>query len=188
MADTPTTTPRVLILYGVPAAMPLKSAAGVPLGKTFELTTKNRESFEPALRQALVEFTKGDLPVAGARMTFVRNAADLSAAIRAADYTHVAYYGHALEGDNALLPTAGNRITVQQMAQALDGTKVTHLDILGCQSSSIAAELATKVKGVKVGYLRMKRFDNVEVNPRTLQVVTLTMDAQAILHFNGAAK
>jgi len=93
---------RTLIVYGVPARMPLHDGAGTPLGKTFVLTELNRDSFERALRQALVAFVKGDALVSGARLVFIHNASDLSAAIKSAPYTHVVYYGHALEGENAL--------------------------------------------------------------------------------------
>jgi hypothetical protein len=167
--------------------MLLKDATGVSLGKTFELTTRNRGSFEPALRRALIEFVKGDAPVTAGRFVFVRNAGEFSAAIHSADYTHVIYYGHALEGVNALLPTAGNRITVPQLAHAFEDTHVTHFDILGCQSGSIAADLLSALKTVKMGYLRVKRYDDIECDPRTLEVVKMTIEAQPVRHFGGAA-
>jgi len=163
--------------------MALSDAGGSPLVKTFELTSHNRDSFEPALRQALTAFVKGDTVVQGARFAFIHNASDLSAAVRSAPYTHVVYYGHALEGVNALLPTAGNRIAVAQLAQALAGTPVAHLDLLGCQSASIAADLSTVLPGIRIGYLRSKRIDNVECDPRTLQVIRMTIDPQTIFHF-----
>jgi len=177
--------PRTLVVYGVPAKMALYTATGTPLGKTFVLTALNRDSFEPALRQALIAFVKGDATLQGARFVFIHNASDLSAAVKSAPYTHVVYYGHALEGVNALLPKAGNRITVAQLTQALAGTPVAHLDLLGCQSASMAAELATLLPRLRIGYLRSKRIDNVECDPRTVQVIRMTIDPQAIFHFGG---
>jgi len=123
--------------------------------------------------------------VQAARFAFIRSAGDLSALVRSAPYTHVVYLGHALEGVNALLPTAGHRISVGQLAQAFAGTAVVHLDLLGCQSASIAADLATVLPGVRIGYLRSKRIDNIECDPRTLQVIRMTIDPQPVLHFGG---
>lgn len=177
--------PRTLVVYGVPARMALSDAAGTPIGKTFELTSHNRGSFEPALRRALVAFVKRDAVVQGARFVFIHNASDLSAAVRSAPYTHVIYYGHALEGVNALLPTAGNRIKAAQLAQSFAGTTVAHLDLLGCQSASIAADLATVLPRLRIGYLRAKRIDNVECDPRTVQVIKMTIDDQPVFHFGG---
>jgi len=177
--------PRTLVVYGVPAKMALHDVAGTALGKTFVLTEHNRDSFEPALRQALIAFAKGDATLSGARFVFIRDASDFAAAVKSAPYTQVVYYGHALEGVNALLPRAGNRISAAQLAQALAGTPVAHLDLLGCQSASIAAELATLVPHVRIGYLRSKRIDNIECDPRTVQVVRMTIDPQAIFHFGS---
>jgi hypothetical protein len=82
-----------------------------------------------------------------------------------------------------LLPTAGNGIAVAQLAQALAGTPVAHLDLLGCRSASIAADLSTVLSRIRIGYLRSKRIDNVECDPRTLQVIRMTIDPQTIFHF-----
>ena len=156
MAEQPYQAPRVLIAYGVPATMALSDLAGRPLGKTFELTAGNKASFEVALRRALTTFMKGDVMIPAARFTFIRNAGEFVAAVRSANYTQVVYYGHVLEGVNALLPTATNRITATQLAAALSGTTVSHFDILGCQSASIAAELSALLPKVRVGYLRAR--------------------------------
>jgi hypothetical protein len=99
-------------------------------------------------------FLGSDAVVAGARFVFIRSAADFEAAVRSAQYTHVVYYGHALDGENALLPAKGSKIDVPTLARALTGTSVAHFDILGCRSTSIAAQLATLRPEVKIGYLR----------------------------------
>lgn len=156
--------------------------------KTFELTSRNKDSFEVALRQALNVFMKGDAIISGVRMTFIRDASDFAAAVRSASYTQIVYYGHALEGVNALLPTGTNRVSAKDLASALTGTTVKHFDILGCQSASIAAELSTLLAKVRVGNLRVKRFDNVICDPRSLLVTSLTIDPQPIFHFEGTGR
>jgi len=46
-------------------------------------------------------------------------------------------------------------------------------------------ELATVLPHLRIGYLRSKRIDNVECDPRTIQVIKMTIDAQTIFHFGG---
>lgn len=178
---------RVLVVYGVPARMSLTDAAHRSIGKTFSLTKSNRESFEPALRKALTVFMGTDAVVVGARFVFIRNAGDFEAAVRGAQYTHVVYYGHALEGENELLPARGAKVDVPQLARALKGTTVAHFEILGCRSASIAAQLSTLVPAVKVGHLRAAREDNIEVDPSTLQVISLCIDRQTVFHYGGTS-
>lgn len=67
-------------------------------------------------------------------------------------YDRVIYYGHALADGITLAPL--QRITAPQIAHALKGSGVEHVDILGCDSSSIGALLATLVPGLTVGTLR----------------------------------
>jgi hypothetical protein len=177
---------RVLVVYGVPARMKLTDAANKDIGKTFVLTKSNRESFEPALRNALTVFMGSDAVVPGARFVFIRGAGDFEAAVRSAEYTHVIYYGHALDGETALLPAKGSKFDADGLARALKGTTVTHFDILGCRSTSIAAQLSTMLPGVRIGYLRAAREDNVEADPRNLQVISLSIDRQTVLHYGGA--
>jgi len=184
-----TTVPAhsVLVVYGVPPKMKLRDAAGREVG-TFSLTRSNRQSFETALRRALAAFVGTDATVTGARFVFVGSAAAFSAAVRGGQFAHVIYYGHALADENALLPAAGQRITAPQLAQALSGTSVRHLDILGCRSMSLAGELSTMLPQVRIGHLRSPREDNVEADPRTLQVRNLDIDRQPLFHFEGSAK
>lgn len=177
--------PQVLVVYGVRARIPLSTARGYPIGKVFELTASNQKSFEPALRQALSVFMKDDAVIQGARFVFIRNAADFSVAVHSGSYTQVIYYGHALEGENALLPTPHNRIHVGQLAHAIYGTAVTHLDILGCASASIAAAVSGLVAGVQVGYLRTKRVDDVVCEPSTMKVLRMAIQPQPVLHFGN---
>jgi hypothetical protein len=188
-AQVRTTVPAhsVLVVYGVPPRMRLSDAAGREVG-TFSLKDSNRESFEAALRSALATFVGTDASVSGARFVFIRNSADFAAAVRSAQYAHVIYYGHALLGENVLLPTANQRITTRQLAQALAGTSINHFDILGCRSASLAAELSTLLPKIRVGNLRSAREDNVEADPRTLQVIRLMIDRQPVFHFEAAAR
>jgi hypothetical protein len=188
MADLPkaapsAANPRVLAVYGVPPDMPLQDAAAKSIGKTFSLTTVNRASFESALKQGLSGFVGGDAPLAGARFVFIRGLPDLSAAGRSGEWTHVIYYGHAAERENALIPGPGQRISATQLAGLFRGSAVTHVDILGCRSLSIAAELSAMLPTLRVGGLAAKRQDNIEVDPRTLHVIKFEMSRQPIRHF-----
>lgn len=67
-------------------------------------------------------------------------------------HNRVIYYGHALSDGVTLAPL--QRITTPQIAHALRGSGVEHVDILGCDSSSIGALLATLVPDLIVGTLR----------------------------------
>jgi hypothetical protein len=173
----------VLCIYGVPPTMPLKDAAGRSTGQTFTLTHANKASFERALRYALAAFVGGDAGMMGARFVFVRDISQISAAVRSGAYTQLVYYGHADQNTNALIPAPGVRITPGQLASALAGTKIAHVDILGCRSVSFAAELATLAPKLRSGYLTAKRFDNIEINLQTMQVVGISIDRQLLLHF-----
>jgi len=118
----------------------------------------------------------------------IRSAGEFSAAVRRGQFAHVIYYGHALSGENALLPAAGQRITPRQLAQALSGTSVTHFDILGCRSMSVAGELSTLLPQVRVGHLRSAREDNVETDLKTGEVRALRIDSQPLFHFESSPK
>lgn len=189
MATTEMTVPGhpVLVVYGVPPNMRLRDAAGREVG-TLSLTRSNRPSFETALNRALAAFVGIDGAVAGARLVFIQNAADFAAAVRGGHFAQVIYYGHPLSGENVLLPAAGQRITARQLAQALGGTSVTHFDILGCRSMSIAGELSTLVPNIRIGYLRSSREDDVETDLRTNQVRNLRIEAQPLFHFGNSGK
>lgn len=138
-----------------------------------------------ALRIALDGFVGSDATMMSARFVFVRNIADISTAVRSGAYTQVVYYGHADQHANALIPAPRVRITAAELASALAGTAVRHVDILGCRSTSFAAELATLAPRLRVGHLGAKRVDNLEVNLHTQQVVTIAIDRQQLLHFEN---
>jgi hypothetical protein len=174
---------QILVVYGVPPRMKLRDVAQREIGKTFSLTTSNRASFERALRFALTRFLGSDAQVMSARFIFIRNVREFTAAIRTGSYSQVVYYGHALDGENALLPARGGKIAPAELAYAFRGTTIRHFDILGCRSTSVAAELATLCPTLKIGHLRAAREDNVEVSPATLQVISLTIDQQMLFHF-----
>jgi hypothetical protein len=180
--------PKVLVVYGMPPKIALNDAPGPggrPIGATFIMTKSNRASFEKALRRALASFMRSDAVIMSARFVYVETAADVAAAIKTADYTQVIYYGHGQEGAAVLLPTRKTTIIALQLARAIKGTKVTHFDILGCQSMAIAAELSGMVPGLRVGNLRARRFDNINYNPRTQEVIDLAIEHQPIYHFGG---
>ena len=175
----------ILCVYGVPPTMPLQNVAGQKIGQSFTLTRGNKASFERALKIALAGFVGGDASIMSARFVFVRNVADISAAVRSGAYTQVVYYGHADQTANALIPAPHVRVTAAELASALAGTTVRHVDILGCRSTSFAAELATLAPRLRVGHLGAKRIDNVEVNLHTQQVVNIAIDRQPLLHFGN---
>jgi hypothetical protein len=77
------------------------------------------------------------------------------------------------------------RITAPQIAHALKGSGVEHVDILGCDSSAIGALLATLVPGLTVGTLRGKRFDDFTVDPSTMKIQDFTIVPMPIFHFAG---
>lgn len=188
LGPVPSDLPRVVCIYGVPPKMPLKDVAGRSIGQTFTLTRHNQGSFEKALRNALAGFVGGDANIMAARFFLVSDLQQITTAIRSGRYTQVVYYGHADQNSNALIPAPGVRITASQLAQALKGSAIGHVDILGCRSGSFAAELATLVPELRVGHLMAKRFDNIEVNPRTNQVIQMTIDRQGLLHFEAKKK
>ncbi|HVZ86056.1 MAG TPA: hypothetical protein VHG72_03760 [Polyangia bacterium] len=149
MADT--SAGGTLCVYGVPPTMALRDGAGRSIGQTFTLTRTNQASFERALRIALAAFVGADADMMSARFVFVRDAAQIAAAIRSGRYTQVVYYGHADQYANALIPAPGVRVTPAQLAAALRGTSVSHVDILGCRSTSFAAELSTSLQRYESG-------------------------------------
>jgi hypothetical protein len=177
--------PRILVVYGEPPMPVLRDSVGHPLHERFALTPSNASSFTASLSNALALLVGGDASLSGAQFVHVKDEAHMRTAIRSGRFTHVIYYGHALENVNALYPGIGSHISAPQLADMLKGSGVTHFDILGCKSTSIAAELSTLVPDVQIGYLRQKRVDNFVVNTKTLQVITMTIDPQAIYHYGG---
>lgn len=172
----------ILVVYGVPPSTVLRDRSGKVLG-SFALTASNRASFEVALREALGAFVKNDVDIAGADYQFVRNVKDLQTAIASKPYSHVVYYGHAMTDQGVLLLSHGNKVSVDQLVSLLTGTKVKHFDILGCASVSIAARLAIAMPKLTVGNLRDKRWDNFDVELRTMKVQRMSIEPQAIHHF-----
>lgn len=173
----------VLIVYGSPPEMRLRDATGRNIRKEFALTRSNQGSFEGALRHALANFLGGHVDTARARMVFVSNAESFFKAIKDYPARHVIYYGHALDGSNVLLPTIGNSITAWQLYNALKSSGTSDFDILGCASSGIAAELSTMLPKKRIGYLRLARYDNVEVEVSTSRIRSIQIEAQPLRHF-----
>ena len=178
----------ILIVYGIPPTMNLVDASGRDLGKVFELTRSNQPSFEAALRRALADFLGEHLDVHRARMAFVKNARELVRTIAASGARRIVYYGHAMLGTRALLLSIGQAIEPWQLADALKGSSVRDFDILGCEGTSIAADLSIRLPKIKIGYLRAARNDNIEVDRFSLKVKTLKIDEQPLHHFQPKAK
>lgn len=179
-----------LVAYGMPQKkIPLRSASGVPLHKTLHFDSKNftgkvRDDFEKALRVALQRFIGSEVPdVAQAKYLFTPDIKTLSMALGTHLYDRVVYYGHALADGVTLAPQ--QRITAPQIAQALKGSAVGHLDILGCDSSAIGALISTLVPGLTVGTLRGKRFDDFKVDPSTMKIQDFMIVPMQIFHFAG---
>lgn len=179
-----------LVAYGMPQKnIALRSATGAPLHKTLHFDSKNftekvRDDFEKALRVALQRFIASEVPdVSQAKFLFTPDIKTLSMALATRRYDRVIYYGHALADGVTLAPL--QRITAPQIAHALKGSGVKHVDILGCDSSSIGALLATLVPGLAVGTLRGKRFDDFKVDPSTMKIQDFTIVPMQIFHFGG---
>ena len=123
----------------------------------------------------------GGARIAHAQYRFIASAADLRSALPGGRYTHVMYYGHAVDDGGTLKPL--QKITVTELQHVLQGSGVDHLDILGCRSTAFAAQLASAMPKLKVGNLRGKRFDDIEVDLRSMQLTKFTIVPQVVFHF-----
>lgn len=164
--------------------MKLLDFSGRRLARNFELTPGNRLSFEVALRRALAVLLGEHLSLAGSRLVQIKNAGDFVAALKQYRPRRLVYYGHAIADTKVLLPSLGKSITTWQLESALKGSSVLDFDVLGCSSSSIAAEVVLNVPGIRIGYLLNPREDNIVTDPVTLRVKELTIDRQPVLHFH----
>ena len=173
----------VLVVYGDPPTPPLEDSTGRPLGKNLVLNRANQASFERALRSALAQYFGSHVSLATARVIRIGSAVDFAATIKRESFTHLIYYGHALLGANALLPSLGKNISGWQLANALKGTAIKHFDLLGCETTSLAAELSVALPRVEIGYLRSWRHDNFEVDPNTLRFKNIRIDPTQLRHF-----
>jgi hypothetical protein len=181
----------VLVAYGVPPnKIKLFSSTGVNLHKTWQFEPRTftgavRESFERLLRIALLAFAGTEIPdLARADYRFVPDFQTLGRLLTRGRYARLVYYGHALSDGVTLLPL--HRITAQQLAQVLAGSAVEHVDIFGCNSSAIGALLASLLPRLKVGTLRGKRFDDIEVNLATMQLTDFRILSQPVFHLGPA--
>ncbi len=173
----------VLVVYGDPPNPPLEDSTGRPLGKTLTLSPGNQISFERALRSALASYFGSHVTMANAKIVRIASATDFVNTVRRERFTHLVYYGHALLESNALLPSLGRNISGRQIVEALKNTAVKDFDLLGCATTSLAAELSVGLPGVEIGYLRDWRHDNFEVNPHTLAIKNLKFDPTPLRHF-----
>ena len=119
--------------------------------------------------------------IARAQYRFIASVGDLRMALHGGRYNHVVYYCHAVDNGGTLKPL--QKITVTELQHALQGSGVDHLDILGCRSTTFASQLVSAMPKLKVGNLRGKRFDDIEVNLRTMQLKTFTIVPQVVFHF-----
>jgi hypothetical protein len=115
----------------------------------------------------------------------IHDATSFAQEVKKFNPSHLVYYGHALDGTNALLPALGKSITAWQITNAIKGTAVQHLDLLGCSTVSLAAELATALPKVSFGHLRVTRFDDIEVVLESQQVKNVVIDRSHLYHFGG---
>jgi len=178
----------VLVAYGVPPNhIELFSATGRDLHREWKFDPKTfsgrtRQNFEWKLRSALSRFLASEVPSIGhADYRFVPDIATLNRLLQTRRYDHVIYYGHAVDDGATLKPL--HKITVLQLELALKGSGVTHIDILGCRSTAIAARLAMDLPLLTIGNLRGRRFDDVEVDLRTMRLKTLSIVPQPVFHF-----
>jgi hypothetical protein len=175
----------VLIVYGDPPAASLEDSTGRPIGKPLTISPRNQPSFENALRRAMAKYFGAHVRMANARLIRISSAADFVGAVKRGQFTHVVYYGHAVLGANALLPSLGKNISGWQLADALKHTAVKHFDMLGCETMSLGAELSTALPGVEIGFLRAWRQDNFEVDRNTLQIKNVQFDPVRLYHFGS---
>ena len=173
----------VLVLWGDPPNTPIVDVAGRSLHKRLAVTGQNRTSFEAALRNALAKYFKSHVDVPTAKLIHISSAADFVNVVRNEKSGRLVYYGHALWGTNALLPSLGKNVQAFQIVQALKTSQVREFDILGCETASLAAELSISLPGVRIGYLQGWRQDNFEVDPATLRIKKMTLDPIALHHF-----
>ena len=179
---------KVLVVYGVPPNhIPLFSAGGKSLHKDWKFDAKTfggaqKKNFEAKLREALQAFMAGEVADLGrADYAYVTDATSLTQVLRRGAYTHLVYYGHAVDDGATLKPL--KEITVKQMTDALSGTSVVHIDILGCSSASFAAKLVLSLPKLTAGSFLRKRLDDIEVNMATMQLKKLVIERQPLHHF-----
>lgn len=149
------------------------------------LTQANQRSLEAALMRALSAYLGHHVQLTTARLVRVRDATSFAQQVKTFNPTHLIYYGHALDGSNALLPALGKSVTAWQLQNAIKGTAVRHVDLLGCSTVSLAAELAVALPKVSFGHLRVARFDNIEVDLHSRQVKSIVIDRSPLYHFGG---
>lgn len=183
----------VLVAYGIPPnKIKLFSRTGKDLHQTWQFEPKTftgiaRDNFEQLLRAALVAFIGAEVPnVVGADFRFVPDIQTLSGLLIHGRYTHLIYYGHALADGVTLLPL--HRISAPQLAQVLKSSRVEHVDLLGCNSSAIGALLSSLTPNIKVGALRSRRFDDIQVDMQTLRLTSFWILPQPVYHFGPISK
>lgn len=179
--------PSVLILYGDPPNASLEDSTGRSLGK-LTITARNQVSFERALRRAVASYLGAHVAVSNARLIRIASASDFASAVKRETFTHLIYYGHAVLGANALLPSLGKNISSWQIVDALKGKNVKHFDMLGCETMSLGADLSIALPGVEVGYLRSWRHDNFEVDRNTFQIKNVRFDPTPLRHYTTRQK
>lgn len=95
-------------------------------GRCLNAQRAQQKNFEAKLREALQFFMAGEVADIGrADYAFVTDASSLAQALRRGTYTHVVYYGHAVDDGATLKPL--KEIGVAQMTDALSGTNVSTL-------------------------------------------------------------
>src|SRR5436190_12523062 len=157
----------ILVAYGVPPNhIHLYSSTGRDLHKEGRFEPKTfdsqiRRDFEQQLRAALSTFMIREIPdIAHADYRFIGDARTLQAFLHTRKYREVIYYGHAIEEGSTLKPL--QKISAIQLRHALEDSGVTHIDFLGCKSTTLAAHLASARPDLSVGNLRGRRFDDIE--------------------------
>jgi hypothetical protein len=181
----------VLVAYGLPPnRVHLFSLTGKDLHTEWKFDPKTfngrtRRIFERQLRRALRSFLVNEVPdIMHADYRFITSAADLGGVLHSRRYTHLVYYGHAVDDGSTLKPL--HKITAMQLQHLIHGSGIDHLDILGCRSTTFAAQLASATPKLTVGNLRGKRYDDIEVDLRTMRLTKFTILPQTVFHFGPA--
>lgn len=163
----------ILIIYGKP-----------PKTATFDghLTSLNRSGFERLLVPELEKLAgRSFRPF---KILPICHPGELGSLLKAGAYDTVVFYGHGRtfttetrerEINELYLETAcGKYLTPSTTADALRGTTARTILLAGCNSASLAADLSTRLPGIRAGGLRHLRIDAIAGNPNAIFYLRIT--------------
>lgn len=164
---------QTLVIYGSP-----------PTTTSFKsgIKKENRKSFERLLVPELEKLAGQSLQPASVRP--ICHTGELATLLRAGTYDAVAFYGHAAtlttdsrlgsRSEILLFTACGEAISAKAFADALLGTSVREVLLAGCSSNAFAADLSTRVSGVRFGGIPNTRVDTIAGNDAAITVFQIT--------------